>query len=45
MTLTDKEKIEEALEKIDKLIKMKHKYEEIGYSMRDLKEIKEILEK
>ena len=45
MTLTDKEKIEEALEKIDKLIKMKDKYEEIGYSMRDLKELKEILEK
>jgi hypothetical protein len=44
MTLTDKEKIEKALGKIDALIKMKDKYEEIGYSMRDLKEIKEILE-
>ena len=45
MTLTDKEKIEKALEKIDKFINMKDKYEEIAYSMRDLKEIKEILEK
>jgi hypothetical protein len=44
MTLTDKEKIEKALEKIDVFIKMKVKYDEIGYSMRDLKEIKEILE-
>jgi|TARA_B100001971_G_C17675869_1_gene279846 hypothetical protein len=44
MTLTDKEKIEKALEKIDAFIKMKVKYDEIGYSMRDLKEIKEILE-
>ena len=44
MTLTDKEKIEKALEKIDALIKMKDKYNEIAYSMRDLKEIKEILE-
>ena len=44
MTLTDKEKIEKALDKIDKFIKVKDKYNEIGYSMRDLKEIKEILE-
>ena len=42
--MNDKEKIETALEKIDKFIKMKDKYDEIGYSMRDLKEIKEILE-
>jgi len=42
--MNDKEKIEKALEKIDKFINMKDKYEEIGYSMRDLKEIKEILE-
>jgi len=42
--MNDREKIEKALEKIDKFIKMKDKYDEIGYSMRDLKEIKEILE-
>ena len=42
--MNDKEKIEKALVKIDKFIKMKDKYDEIGYSMRDLKEIKEILE-
>jgi len=42
--MNDKEKIEKALEKIDAFIKMKVKYDEIGYSMRDLKEIKEILE-
>jgi len=42
--MNDREKIEKALEKIDKFIKMKDKYKEIGYSMRDLKEIKEILE-
>ena len=42
--MNDREKIENALEKIDKFIKMKDKYDEIGYSMRDLKEIKEILE-
>ena len=42
--MNDKEKIEKTLEKIDKFIKMKDKYDEIGYSMRDLKEIKEILE-
>jgi len=43
--MNDKEKIEKALEKIDKFINMKDKYDEIAYSMRDLKEIKEILEK
>ena len=43
--MNDKEKIEKALENIDKFINMKDKYEEIAYSMRDLKEIKEILEK
>ena len=43
--MDDEEIIEKALEKIDKFIKMKDKYDEIGYSMRDLKEIKEILEK
>ena len=43
--MNDREKIEKALEKIDKFINMKDKYEEIAYSMRDLKEIKEILEK
>ncbi len=42
--MNDKEKIEKAMEKIDAFIKMKVKYDEIGYSMRDLKEIKEILE-
>ena len=42
--MNDREKIEKALEKIDKFIKMKDKYDEIGYSMRDLKEIKENLE-
>ena len=42
--MNDREKIEKALDKIDKFIKMKDKYDEIGYSMRDLKEIKEILE-
>ena len=42
--MNDREKIEKALEKIDKFFKMKDKYDEIGYSMRDLKEIKEILE-
>ena len=42
--MNDREKIEKALEKIDKFINMKDKYEEIAYSMRDLKEIKEILE-
>jgi len=42
--MNDREKIEKALGKIDKFIKMKDKYDEIGYSMRDLKEIKEILE-
>ena len=42
--MNDREKIEKALEKIDKFIKMKDKYDEIVYSMRDLKEIKEILE-
>ena len=42
--MNDKERIQKALEKIDALIKMKDKYNEIAYSMRDLKEIKEILE-
>ncbi len=42
--MNDKEKIEKAMEKIDAFINMKSKYNEIAYSMRDLKEIKEILE-
>ena len=42
--MNDKEKIKKAMEKIDAFINMKSKYNEIAYSMRDLKEIKEILE-
>ena len=45
MTLTDKEKIKESLEAIDELIRFNVKYNKPDASIRDLKEIKEILEK
>ena len=44
MTQTDKEKIKEALEKIDELIRFNSKYNKPDYINIDLKEIKEILE-
>ena len=41
MTLTDKEKIKEALEAIDELIRIKEKYTKQEATIRDLKEILE----
>ena len=42
--MDDKEKIEEALEKIDELIRFNAKYNKPDYINIDLKELKEILE-
>ena len=44
MTLTDKEKIKEALETIIVMIRYNEKYNKSEASILDLKELKEILE-